>query len=72
MGPCIQQRMDLQAAHFRSRKQEMTHTCEVGTVTYTAPEVVDCKPYGLASDMWSVGTHTNGNVAESHTGSYQE
>jgi serine/threonine protein kinase len=40
---------------FSKQETETTHTCEVGTVTYTAPEVVDCKPYGLASDMWSVG-----------------
>lgn len=32
-----------------------THTGEVGTVTYIAPEVVDQKPYGLKSDLWSVG-----------------
>lgn len=34
---------------------EATHTGEVGTVTYQAPEVVASKPYGLVSDLWSVG-----------------
>lgn len=32
-----------------------THTGEVGTPTYTAPEVVAKENYGLKSDMWSVG-----------------
>mmetsp|Transcript_23132 Transcript_23132/g.38112 ORF Transcript_23132/g.38112 Transcript_23132/m.38112 type:complete len:438 (-) Transcript_23132:64-1377(-) len=32
-----------------------THTGEVGTPTYTAPEVVKKESYGLKSDMWSVG-----------------
>lgn len=32
-----------------------THTGEVGTVTYTAPEVLERRPYGLKSDLWSVG-----------------
>ena len=32
-----------------------THTAEVGTATYTAPEVVAQEPYGLPSDVWSVG-----------------
>jgi len=31
------------------------HTGEVGTVTYTAPEIVDREPYGKPSDLWSVG-----------------
>jgi serine/threonine protein kinase len=34
---------------------EDTHTPSVGTPTYRAPEVVGEKPYGLASDMYSVG-----------------
>ena len=34
---------------------EPTHTSSVGTPTYRAPEVVDEKPYGLPSDLWSVG-----------------
>lgn len=34
---------------------EPTHTASVGTPTYRAPEVVDEKPYGLPSDLWSVG-----------------
>eukprot|EP00545_Synedropsis_sp_CCMP1620_P005006 CAMPEP_0119020510 /NCGR_PEP_ID=MMETSP1176-20130426/24201_1 /TAXON_ID=265551 /ORGANISM="Synedropsis recta cf, Strain CCMP1620" /LENGTH=468 /DNA_ID=CAMNT_0006974947 /DNA_START=119 /DNA_END=1522 /DNA_ORIENTATION=- len=36
-------------------QETATHTGEVGTVTYTAPEVVDSKPYGLKTDLWSVG-----------------
>ncbi|KAL7460100.1 hypothetical protein ACHAXS_000567, partial [Conticribra weissflogii] len=32
-----------------------THTGEIGTPTYTAPEVVSKDNYGLKSDMWSVG-----------------
>ncbi|KAL7538962.1 hypothetical protein ACHAXR_008917 [Thalassiosira sp. AJA248-18] len=32
-----------------------THTGDVGTPTYTAPEVVAREKYGLPSDMWSVG-----------------
>jgi len=40
---------------FSTKETEMTHTSEVGTVTYTAPEVVESKPYGLPSDMFSVG-----------------
>ena len=31
------------------------HTGEVGTTTYVAPEIVERKPYGLPSDLWSVG-----------------
>lgn len=38
-----------------SLKFESTHTPSVGTPTYRAPEVVDEKPYGLPSDLWSVG-----------------
>jgi len=38
-----------------SDTKEPTHTGEVGTVTYQAPEVVQSKPYGLPSDLWSVG-----------------
>jgi serine/threonine protein kinase len=40
---------------FVLHETELTHTSEVGTVTYTAPEVVACEPYGLSSDLWSVG-----------------
>ena len=36
-------------------EETATHTGEVGTVTYIAPEVVESKPYGLKSDIWSVG-----------------
>jgi len=32
-----------------------THTGEIGTATYTAPEVVAKEKYGLPSDLWSVG-----------------
>lgn len=32
-----------------------THTGNIGTVTYTAPEVVAREKYGLPSDLWSVG-----------------
>ena len=32
-----------------------THTPEIGTPTYTAPEVVKKESYGLKSDLWSVG-----------------
>jgi serine/threonine protein kinase len=32
-----------------------THTGDIGTPTYTAPEVVARKNYGLPSDLWSVG-----------------
>lgn len=32
-----------------------THTGEIGTPTYVAPEVVAKESYGLKSDMWSVG-----------------
>lgn len=32
-----------------------THTGNVGTPTYTAPEVVAREAYGLPSDLWSVG-----------------
>lgn len=40
---------------FSSNETEMTHTSEVGTVTYTAPEIVEKKTYSLPSDLWSVG-----------------
>ena len=33
----------------------VTHTGEVGSPTYTAPEVVRKEYYGLKSDLWSVG-----------------
>ena len=36
-------------------EETSTHTGGVGTVTYTAPEVVESKPYGFKSDLWSVG-----------------
>lgn len=45
---------------------EMTHTTEVGTVTYTAPEVVASHPYGLSSDLWSVGVILL-EMAQNHT-----
>ena len=32
-----------------------THTAEVGTPTYIAPEVVAKRPYGTKADAWSVG-----------------
>ena len=32
-----------------------THTGDIGTPTYTAPEVVARDSYGLPSDLWSVG-----------------
>jgi serine/threonine protein kinase len=32
-----------------------THTGNIGTPTYTAPEVVAREKYGLPSDLWSVG-----------------
>jgi len=32
-----------------------THTPSIGTPTYRAPEVVEEQPYGLPSDLWSVG-----------------
>ena len=32
-----------------------THTGEVGTATYSAPEVVARQPYGTKSDAWSAG-----------------
>jgi len=32
-----------------------THTGQIGTPTYTAPEVVAKEKYGLPSDLWSVG-----------------
>ena len=34
---------------------EDTHTSSVGTPTYKAPEVVEEKPYGFPSDMYSIG-----------------
>lgn len=37
------------------KEQGATHTGEIGTVTYTAPEVVNRESYGLESDLWSVG-----------------
>jgi serine/threonine protein kinase len=38
-----------------SSEFEPTHTSPIGTPTYRSPEVVDEKPYGLPSDLWSVG-----------------
>ena len=38
-----------------SLQGEDTHTPSVGTPTYKAPEVVEEKSYGFASDMYSVG-----------------
>ena len=35
--------------------KEMTHTGQVGTVTYRAPEIYLQQSYGLKSDLWSVG-----------------
>lgn len=35
--------------------EQVKHTGEVGTVTYTAPEVVARETYGKPSDIWSVG-----------------
>lgn len=34
---------------------ETTHTPEIGTPTYRAPEVIDKKEYSLPSDIWSLG-----------------
>jgi serine/threonine protein kinase len=34
---------------------EPTHTGQVGSATYTAPEILDDEPYGLKADLWSVG-----------------
>jgi serine/threonine protein kinase len=36
-------------------EETATHTGGAGTVTYTAPEVIELKPYGFKSDLWSVG-----------------
>lgn len=51
--------IDFSLAKFVSKgdstEVEPTHTASVGTPTYRAPEVVDEKPYGLPSDLWSVG-----------------
>jgi serine/threonine protein kinase len=38
-----------------AEETEATHTGSIGTPTYRAPEVVDRQPYGLPSDLWSVG-----------------
>jgi len=38
-----------------STEGEDTHTPTVGTPTYKAPEVVNNEPYGLPSDLYSVG-----------------
>jgi len=42
---------------FKTTEQDepVCHTGEVGTVTYTAPEVVAREPYTEQSDLWSVG-----------------
>ena len=34
---------------------EPTHTPSIGTPTYKAPEVAKEEPYGLPSDLWSIG-----------------
>jgi len=34
---------------------EPTHTTQVGSATYTAPEILADEPYGLKVDLWSVG-----------------
>merc|ERR1740133_585052 len=51
--------MDLRLAKFvdanNSLDSEPTHTPSIGTPTYRAPEVVEEEPYGLPSDLWSVG-----------------
>mmetsp|Transcript_10989 Transcript_10989/g.16356 ORF Transcript_10989/g.16356 Transcript_10989/m.16356 type:complete len:469 (-) Transcript_10989:183-1589(-) len=39
----------------KDKETEPTHTGEVGTVTYRAPEIVSSQSYGLKSDLWSVG-----------------
>ena len=40
---------------FNSRCDEATHTPQVGTPTYRAPEVYAQQGYGLVSDCWSCG-----------------
>ena len=49
----------IEGSMYKSKQinlEEMaTHTGGVGTVTYTAPEVFESKPYGFKSDLWSVG-----------------
>jgi serine/threonine protein kinase len=40
---------------LNSLEFETTHTPTVGTPTYRAVEVVNEEPYGLPSDLWSVG-----------------
>lgn len=49
----------IEGSMYKSKQiilEEMaTHTGAVGTVTYTAPEVIESKPYGFKSDLWSVG-----------------
>jgi serine/threonine protein kinase len=41
--------------YFHSLKGEDTHTPSSGTPTYRSPECVNEQPYGLPSDMYSVG-----------------
>jgi serine/threonine protein kinase len=47
--------------HFHSKiqslhaKDQPTHTIDIGTPTYKAPEVVSKQPYHFPSDMYSVG-----------------
>lgn len=36
-------------------KEPTTHTGQVGTATYMSPECNASQPYGLPSDMWSIG-----------------
>jgi serine/threonine protein kinase len=43
------------AQSLDAEETEATHTGSIGTPTYRAPEVVDRQPYGLPSDLWSVG-----------------
>jgi serine/threonine protein kinase len=31
------------------------HTWQAGTLTFMAPEVNDCRPYGMRSDLWCMG-----------------
>jgi serine/threonine protein kinase len=43
------------ASHLPEIKGEGTHSPSVGTPTYRAPECVSEQPYGLPSDMYSIG-----------------
>ena len=48
---------DVQIADFATAKRqaEITGFQIVGTDIYMAPEVYDCLPYSLSSDMYSIG-----------------